>query len=107
MMFGWRFGSRMPGTYFRRYGKHIDDAQAIMNGIVPRQKQIAPALAPRTCVKCRFHNSPASKFCNKCGNVLDSTTVLKIEANRKEVEKLLDRLAENPEKLEKLLKLIG
>jgi predicted amidophosphoribosyltransferase len=78
-----------------------------MNGIVPRQKQAAPVLAPKMCVRCESRNSPASKFCNKCGSVLDSATARMIDENRKEVERLLDRLAEDPEKDRRLLRLVS
>jgi integrase len=106
MMFGWRFGSRMPATYMKRYGKHIDDAQSIMNGISPQSEERARPLGPRRCPRCDFDNSPASKFCNRCGNVLDAETAIKMDEANALVTKLIEQIADDPAKMEKLARLV-
>lgn len=106
MMFGWKFGSRMPAIYMKRYGKHIDNAQAIMNGLTPPKKEVIQILKPKVCARCKGDNSPASKFCNKCGNPLDLQAVATVDESKKKVEALIDRLVQNPDKFEKLLEMI-
>lgn len=106
MMFGWKFGSRMPHIYMKRYGKHIDNAQAIMNGVVPQKKGVTSNIGVKACLRCHMDNSPASKFCNRCGNALDMQTALQVDESRQVVEALLDRLTKDPKKMEKLLELV-
>ena len=105
MMFGWKFGSRMPATYMKRYGKHIDNAQAAMNGITPPQKTVIVQQS-KTCVRCKTNNSPVSKFCNRCGNVLDIQTAVQIDESRKKIDILLNEITEDPQKMEKLCMLL-
>lgn len=102
MMFGWRFGSRMPGVYMKRYGKHIDNAQLIMNGLTPPKIGSVPVQRPKHCNRCGLDNSPVSKFCNRCGTPLDAVAAVKADESKKGVEDLLMEIAENPEKLQKL-----
>lgn len=106
MMFGWKFGSRMPGVYFKRSGRHIDDAQAIMNGIKKPTEERPVTLKPKNCARCKSDNSPVSKFCNRCGSVLDIETAVKLDEARGMVEKIIEELADDPEKMEKLAKLL-
>jgi len=101
MMFGWRFGSQMPATYFKRYGKHIDNAQIIMNGKMPQQKTVATE-KPRTCTFCKTENSSVSKFCCRCGRSLDIRFGVDLEDREKRVDQMLYDIITSPEKLEKL-----
>lgn len=101
MMFGWKFGSRMPATYMKRYGKHIDNAQAIMNGItLPQTKSIQTK--PKECARCRTENSSLSKFCFKCGESLEIKFGIEVEDRKKKIEQLLDGLLKDPQELENL-----
>lgn len=101
MMFGWRFGSQMPATYFKRYGKHIDNAQILMNGKTPQQKA-ATVEKPRTCTFCNTENSAISKFCCRCGKSLDIKFGVEIEDKKAIMEKILYDIISSPERLEKL-----
>ncbi len=69
-MFGWRYGSNMPGTYMKRYAKHIDNAQMLMNGLMPETGHIR-SMNSKTCLRCNMVHSMASKFCTNCGMPLD------------------------------------
>jgi len=101
MMFGWKFGSRMPATYMKRYGKHIDNAQAIMNGVtLPQVKTVVTK--PKECIRCRTENSPLSKFCYKCGESLEIKFGVEVEDRKKKIERLLDGLLKDPQELENL-----
>lgn len=102
MMFGWKFGSRMPAIYMKRYGKHIDDAQAIMNGVKPSPRAEVQVQRIKTCVRCNFQNSHASKFCNKCGMVLGMVTMTDMDQKKTMLDRLLYGIAAEPEKFEEL-----
>lgn len=102
MMFGWKFGSNMPATYMKRYGKHIDNAQAIMNGIKPLEKTVTIVSQPKTCNRCSLENSPVSKFCNRCGALLDINLAIEVDQKKTILEKLVYGIIEDPKKLEKL-----
>lgn len=102
MMFGWKFGSAMPATYMKRYGKHIDSAQMIMNGKKTEEKKDTSALTTKECTKCGLENSPVSKFCNKCGGHLDLKDVMALDSRKGSLDKLLYGVASDPEKFSEL-----
>jgi site-specific recombinase XerD len=102
MMFGWKFGSRMPATYMKRYGKHIDDAQVIMNGIETTPKKIVPIQKPKICIRCKTENSAFSKFCTRCSTSLDIEFGVEAEAREAKIRNLLSALLNDPQELEKL-----
>jgi len=101
MMFGWRFGSTMPATYMKRYGKHIDNAQTIMNGMKPKEKTVV-VIKPKICDRCKLENSPTSKFCNRCGFLLDANSSVEFDEKKTILEKLVYGILEDPQTLEKL-----
>ena len=105
-LMGWRQGSRMPSVYIHLAGEDIDEAQAIMNG-VGVVKENESKLEPLICTRCNHTNSAVAKFCNKCGLVLDVKTVLEMDTTRNKIDMLIDKLAQNPDKLPKLLELFA
>jgi hypothetical protein len=102
MMFGWRFGSKMPATYMKRYGKHIDNAQAIMNGVTPSQIKPITTRPPQSCIFCKTENSPVSKFCCRCGKSLDIKFGVNIEDREIKIREMLHALITDPRELENL-----
>lgn len=104
-LLGWKFSSNMPSTYVHLAGEDIDEAQAIMNG-VERAKQEASDPQPKTCSRCGLKNTPFSKFCTRCGFVLDAETALEIDQARTKTDELMKMLTQDPKKLEKLLALV-
>ncbi|MBI2938376.1 MAG: tyrosine-type recombinase/integrase [Thaumarchaeota archaeon] len=101
---GWRQGSRMPAVYIKLAGEDIDDAHRMLNGIEAKKEE--QQLTHKECIKCHSMSSADSKFCNNCGLPLDNTTVMQMDRARSKIDELLNRLTEDPEKLEKLLALI-
>ena len=102
---GWKQGSRMPSVYVHLAGEDVDEAQCILNGITNFEKK-DELLRPKICKKCDTKNSSDSKFCNKCGFPLDYETAVKMDEVRTKLDRLLDKLTEDPQKLNKLLELI-
>jgi integrase/ribosomal protein L40E len=102
MMFGWKFGSQMPAIYMKRYGKHIDNAQSIMNGIKSIQKTETNLQKPSICARCNSQNSYSSKFCDKCGMLLDVSAVAEIDHKKMMLDRLLYGIVSEPEKFEEL-----
>jgi hypothetical protein len=101
MMFGWKFGSKMPATYFKRYGKHIDNAQIIMNGKTVQPKEIAVE-SLLNCIFCNTENSAISKFCCRCGKSLDIKFGIEVENREKKIKEMLHALITDPKELENL-----
>ncbi len=77
--FGWAGASKMASIYVHLSGKDVDDAILEMNGIKPRESKAKSILKIQNCVRCGKSNSATSKFCNKCGMILDSKKAFKLK----------------------------
>jgi len=104
-LMGWRQGSDMPSVYIHLSGEDIDKAQAVMNG-VHVEKEEKPKMEFRICNRCEYKNSFVSKFCNKCGLCLDLKTAFQLDQARNKIDVLFEKLTEDPEKLEKVMKIL-
>ena len=101
--------SRMDGVYVHFAGGDVPDIQKFtMESIgksVPvaeKKDQTSPIV---TCKRCSFDNVVGAKYCNRCAFCLDDRTVEKSLIKTK-AEEIVNRLADNPEKLEKLNKIL-
>lgn len=102
---GWKQGSRMPSVYIHLAGEDVDEAQCILNGVAKAERK-EEMLKPKVCNKCETKNIPDSKFCSKCGFPLDYATVVEMDGIRAKLDRLLDKLTEDPQRLNKLIELI-
>ena len=102
---GWKQGSKMPSVYIHLAGEDVDEAQCILNGVAKAESR-EEMLKPMVCKRCDTKNTPDSKFCCKCGLPLDYETAVKLDGIRAKLDRLLDKLTEDPQKLNKLLELI-
>lgn len=102
---GWKQGSRMPSVYIHLAGEDIDEAQCILSGTTKVEKE-DERLKPILCQRCHFNNPPGSKFCNNCGAPSDLKTATQLDQTRARLDRLLNKLTEDPQKLDKLLTLI-
>lgn len=59
------------------------------------------------CRRCEFENSRDSRFCNRCAFPLNESEAIEMSLQSLSMEKVLKKIRENPEKLEKLLSIIG
>ncbi|MCX6778405.1 MAG: site-specific integrase [Candidatus Micrarchaeota archaeon] len=95
--FGWVQASEMASVYVHLSGRDVDEALLKTYGIKTGEAAKEETFRPKTCPRCKATNSPISKFCQKCGFVLDAETVIEIEANRKNADELLNELMKNDE----------
>jgi len=104
--FGWTQGSNMAAIYVHLSGRDVDSAILQLHGLVNEKEKKEEKFRARNCPRCRQPNSPASKFCNKCGAVLDVETVLMVEQERAKADNLLNELMKDKETLDYLAKKI-
>lgn len=102
---GWKQNSRMPSVYIHLAGEDIDEAHCILNGMAKVEKE-DERLKPLPCRSCDGKNLPGSTFCNKCGAPLNLKTAIELDRTRAKLDRLFDKLTEDPQKLEKLLALV-
>jgi len=80
---GWTQDSNMASVYVHLSGRDIDNALLRVNGVKVETKQEDSALRIVKCMRCETDNSPASRFCTKCGSPLDLKTALELEDEEK------------------------
>jgi len=102
---GWKQGSRMPSVYIHLAGEDVDEAQCILSGTAKVEKE-DERLKPLVCTRCLSNNPPGSKFCSKCGAPSDLKTAIQLDHARAKLDTLLNKLTEDPQKLEKFLTLL-
>jgi ribosomal protein L40E len=98
-LFGWVQGSDMPSTYVHLSGRDVDKALLKIYGLAKdeAEKEESP-LKPKKCVRCDETNPVTSKFCNRCGMVLDVETAMFVEDERSVSDELLTAvLKKNPD----------
>ncbi len=96
--FGWVQSSDMASVYVHLSGRDVDEALLKTYGIkVGDEKKREETLRPKNCPRCKVTNSPISKYCNKCGAVLDVESAYELENGRKNADELMGRLMSDPE----------
>lgn len=108
--FGWSQGSDMTSIYVHLSGRNVDEALLKLNGIETPAKKTESLLTPKKCPRCRVQNQATNRFCSRCGIALDKETefeVIKQGIERKEADAVLDKLIEDREFREMLLRKIG
>ncbi len=106
-VFGWVQGSNMPATYVHLSGRDVDDKILQIHGLKPRGKEKQDEMRPIECPRCQYINSPVSRYCGRCGTVLDEKERIKLEVKGVELMKNLpDLAAGNPKVLEDMKRMI-
>jgi integrase/recombinase XerD len=77
--FGWVQGSDMPATYVHLSGRDVDDKILQIHGLKPKDKGGKEELKPQVCPRCTYINSPLSRYCGRCGTVLDEKERMRLE----------------------------
>lgn len=109
----WTQSSKMPSVY-----EHL--SQSIIPKIQQDTWKRIPGASPKAeneqalpkkelvkvCKRCKFDNPSDSMFCNRCGFAVDDGKAKQTAVATEMANSLLNKLTEDPEKLEKLLELI-
>ena len=102
---GWVPGSEMPRIYVHLSGKQIDDAMLNMYGIKKEEDSTIPKLKTKICFRCEQVNGPTSKFCSRCGAVLDRESCQQLKDDETDLLEVV-RLVMQNEKARELLRQI-
>jgi integrase/recombinase XerD len=101
--FGWVQGSDMPATYVHLSGRDVDDRILEIYDLKPKDKNRENELKPRVCPRCKYINAPVSRYCGRCGTVLDEGERLKLEMKSRTMSKdFPDLTIEDTDLLEKM-----
>ncbi|MBU7016297.1 MAG: tyrosine-type recombinase/integrase [Theionarchaea archaeon] len=85
--FGWVQGSDMPATYVHLSGRDVDNRILEIHNLKPRDEKGENDLKPIICPRCDYINSPISRYCGRCGTVLDEEERIKLEIRSREVSR--------------------
>jgi site-specific recombinase XerD len=95
--FGWTQGSDMAAVYVHLSGRDVDNSLLKLNGIAVEDEKREPQLKAETCQRCKEKNSPASKFCTRCGSPLDVKTAVELDEKRKTGDDVISMLVKDPQ----------
>ncbi len=102
--FGWVQSSDMASVYVHLSGRDVDDALLALQGLKKPDTKTEELMKLRPCPRCQEKNSPIAKFCLRCGTPMEFQAVIQIEEEKKVGDELLNKLMQNPEFKEFLLK---
>jgi integrase/recombinase XerD len=95
--FGWVQGSDMAATYVHLSGRDVDNAFLKLHGLAPIENAREEKMKLKTCQRCKEHNSPAFKFCTRCGMPLDESFISTIEKVREKGDNVMNELMKDDE----------
>ncbi|MFH1978457.1 MAG: hypothetical protein ABIJ92_03970 [Candidatus Aenigmatarchaeota archaeon] len=61
----------MASTYVHLSGRDVDNAILELNGIKEKTEENGNGFKVKKCPRCRVNSDPSSKYCNRCGMILD------------------------------------
>ena len=74
----------MPSTYVHLSGKETEQTLLQLHGVQSEEAQQKPLFTPITCPRCDTRNPHDTKFCGKCGVILDMREAVELEAKQHE-----------------------
>jgi len=95
--FGWVQGSEMASTYVHLSGRDVDNALLKLQGMTHEESEKEEKIKIQCCQRCKSNNSPVSKFCNRCGLPLGENVITEIEKERKASDNMMNKLMEDGE----------
>ncbi|MHA1703919.1 MAG: tyrosine-type recombinase/integrase [Promethearchaeota archaeon] len=108
---GWTQSSKMAAVYVHLSGRDTDNAILKLSGIqIDENEKPKEELKFRECVRCKKKNEVTNKFCNVCGLVLEDKEANKMierDFARKETDDFMNKIVNNKEMLEMLVKKIA
>jgi site-specific recombinase XerD len=105
--FGWVPSSDMPATYVHLSGRDVDDKILQIYNLKPKDRDREDAMRPKECPRCQYINAPVSRYCGRCGTILDEGERVKLEMKSKQFERdFTDLAVEDPKLLEEMKKFL-
>lgn len=104
--FGWTKDSGMATTYVHFSGRDVDHTLLKLHGFVEADNQEEEKMKVHVCTRCKENNSPISKFCTRCGTILDVGLAASIVEQRKAGDNLMNKLMEDKEFKDLMMKKI-
>jgi len=104
MYFGWTQSSKMAAVYVHLSGRDVDNAILELHG-VKKKEEAKNTFSPKKC-RCGQNNSPANKYCSKCGQILDINLQLEVEEQRNKLEEFMKELIKKPELMKQFQEVI-
>lgn len=105
--FGWTQSSDMASVYVHLSGRDVDRALLALQGMAKPEDKIEEKMLVCLCLRCKEKNSPAAKFCLRCGSPMNATFSAQMDEERKTSNQAFDALMQNPEFKDFLLKKVG
>lgn len=94
--FGWVPDSKMLSEYSHLMSSDVNDAILEVYGIKKRETEESK-LKPKQCPRCEAINEPDARFCSKCACILDVSTALDLDEERRSSDDMMAELMSNPE----------
>ncbi|MFN7991112.1 MAG: site-specific integrase [Candidatus Micrarchaeia archaeon] len=104
--FGWVQGSDMASTYVHLSGRDVDNALLKLQGLAHDEVSQEEKIKAKSCQRCKENNSPASKYCVKCGLPLDENLIFSLEKDRQATDGIMNRLMQDNEFKDMMLRKI-
>jgi site-specific recombinase XerD len=97
-LLGWVQSSDMPSIYVHLSGRDVDNALLRAHGLSSSLEEKAKSqLTFTACPRCGQKAGPESKFCPKCGMILDAQTAIRLEEERAKADKIMNMLMKDEE----------
>lgn len=95
---GWVQSSKMASVYIHLSGRDVDNALLKAYGLKAKDNgSDLKENLPVKCTRCNFVNTHDAKFCGNCGMPTDMSSVVQLQKERDNVNKVLNALMSDPE----------
>jgi integrase/recombinase XerD len=93
---GWVQSSRMASVYVHLASRDVDKSLLRIHGLITEAEDRERKFTAIQCPRCKQANSPATKFCVKCGLALSYEAAREADKRRELLEALVAKLKESP-----------
>ena len=95
--FGWTQNSDMASVYVHLSGRDVDKALLALQGMAKPEDKKEEQMKICFCPRCQEKNSPAAKFCLRCGTPMNQQVMAKVDEERRNADEIMDKLMSDPE----------
>jgi len=95
--FGWTQSSDMASVYVHLSGRDVDQALLALQGMAKPEDKKEEQMKVCFCPRCREKNSPAAKFCLRCGTPMNAQMMAQVEEERRNADEIMNKLMSDPE----------